>query len=85
MAKIFNLNPTIPKGTEIKCPKCQKVLYTFIRNVQKTRYLSGANMAPRPDPKSDMKCPTCVVDFGIQDDDGDIKIHTNHGWILATA
>jgi len=87
MAQIlgFPKNPVIPKGTTITCPACAETLHVFTRNIKKGRGLNSLWIDPRPQPKTPMVCPHCHVEYGLVNSEGDVKIHTTQGWILATA
>lgn len=84
MGTVLQLNPVIPKGTTVVCPACQKQLFTFIRSMKKGRGIRSNAIHPRPQARSDMRCPDCGADFALREDD-EIRLYTTQGWIIATA
>ncbi len=72
----------LPKGTEITCPSCHKILMRSNVDIQsgqilKTDYFDPVEHAPTKHTK--MECPFDGTPYG-QASFGVMKVHTKDGW-----
>jgi hypothetical protein len=70
----------LPKGTEITCPVCERIMVRSNRDITSGELLKSSYFDPvqaNPLPHTRMECPFDGASYGIYPPG---KVHTKEGW-----